>query len=317
MNLADILYSDPTLIAADAAYVERGNSEQRREYLGMSQIGDSCARRLWYSFRWAGREQFDSATLKRFEDGHRTEDLIVNRLKLVEGLDVVATGHNGQQIRVVDHGGHFSGHLDGTVIGLHQAPKTKHVLEIKCVSDKKFAEFKKAVRDHGEKSALKVWNPVYYAQAQSYMHYMDLTRHYIVVATAGGRDWYSARTEYDKKYALQIVAKAKRIIDSNEPLEKLSDTPTWYECKWCAYKDICHGDTMPDRTCRTCLHSTATPDGRWHCARWGKHLTGQEQEQGCPSHAYLPALVPGKVVSAKDNRVTYKLNNGEMWQDGE
>ncbi len=316
-SLTNILTADPTLEAADRALEAKAAQDKPRAYLGMSQIGDSCSRKLWYSFRWAGREQFDAATLKRFADGHRTEDLVIERLRLVEGLDIVSLTHQGGQIRVTDHAGHFSGHLDGTIEGIFQAPKTKHVLEVKCVSDKKMAELKKARADLGEKLALNKWNPVYYAQAQCYMHYTGLTRHYTVVATAGGREWISVRTDYNAADALALVNKAKRIINSQDPLDKISNKPDWYECKWCAYKGVCHEKEMPDRTCRTCLHSEIQSEGRWHCERWAKHLTADDQFEGCAVHKFIPSLVPGEVTDANEKGVTYKLENGEAWYDGE
>lgn len=318
-NLANILDQDPTLAAADAALQAKSLLEKPRGYLGMSQIGDSCERKLWYSFRWAGREAFDAATLKRFADGHRTEDLIVDRLKLVEELDIVATLPDGGQIRIIDHDGHFSGHLDGTIVGLLQAPKTPHILEIKCVGDKKMAELKKAVADLGEKMALRKWNQVYYGQAQAYMHYMSYTRHYMVVATAGGRDWMSVRTEYDAAYALQIVNKAKRIITAQEPPDRISNKPDWWECRFCHFSPICHEGEMPDRTCRTCAHSTPIENGQWHCARFGEILTPEKQVESCPCHVFIPKLVPAEIESVDEekNTITYKFPDGTIWKDGE
>jgi hypothetical protein len=316
-SLSNILTSDPTLDAADRALEAKAAQETPRGYLGMSAIGDSCSRKLWYGFHHAGREAFDAPTLKRFADGHRTEDLVIERLRLVEGLGIVSLTHEGGQIRVTDHGGHFSGHLDGTIEGIFQAPKTRHVLEVKCCGDKTFAKFKKAIADYGEKAALKVFNQTYYAQAQCYMHYTGLTRHYIVVATAGGRDWCSARTEYNAADALQFVSKAKRIIDAQEPPDRISKDPSWWECRYCTFSGICHQQEMPDRSCRTCLHSEMLDEGRWHCQRWGKNLSIEEQVTGCPTHKFLPALVPGEVIKADEKGVTYKLENGEKWYDGE
>lgn len=318
-NLIELLYVDPTLVASDAALQAREALNKPREYLGMSQIGESCGRKLWYSFRWAGRETFDALTLKRFADGHRTEDLVIDRLRLVEGLDIVSLTNTGGQIRVTDHQGHFSGHLDGEITGLLQAPKTTHVLEVKCVGEKKMTELKKAIQDLGEKNALKKWNEIYYAQGQAYMRYMGLDRHYTVVATPGGRDWISVRTGYDAAYALQLTVKAKRIIDANEPPDRISESPTWYQCKFCNFSPICHNGEMPARTCRTCVHSTPVENGAWHCARFGELLSAEAQAEACPAHAFLPSLVPGEVVNADEKRgiIEYKLHNGETWVDGE
>lgn len=315
-SLASLLHDDPTLLAADAALEAQAALEAPRTYLGMSQIGDSCSRKLWYSHRWAKREKFDAITLKRFADGHRTEALIIDRLNLIEGLELVSMD-GANQIRVTDHDGHFSGHLDGTITGILQAPKAPHVFEVKCVGDKNFAKFKKCVTDLGEKKALQAFNETYYAQGQAYMHYMGYKRHYIVVATAGGRDWASARTEYDPAYAMKLVAKAKRIISSDAPLDKISKDPAWWECRFCTFSDICHKQEMPDRGCRTCAHSTAIENGQWRCERFGKVLSAEEQLAGCPAHIMLPSLVPGEVISADDKSITYRLNNGDVWTDGE
>lgn len=317
MKFDDIMGIDPTLAAADRALEARAMEEKPRGYLGMSSIGDSCSRKLWYQFRHAGREKFDALTLKRFADGHRSEDLIIERLRLVEGLELFSVNEDGSQLRVTDHGGHFSGHLDGTVLGLLQAPKTKHVLEVKCVGDKKMTEFKKAVDDLGEKMALRKWNPVYYAQAQCYMHYTGLTRHYLVVATAGGRDWASARTEYNAADALQLVTKAKRIIEAQEPPERISKDPSWWECRFCTFSGICHHQEIPARSCRTCLHSETMSEGTWHCERYGKTLTLDEQLDACPAHKFIPALVPGEVGEVTEKGITYKMQDGSSWYDGE
>lgn len=316
-SLSNILHTDPTLEAADAALVARAAQEKPRAYLGMSQIGDSCSRKLWYDFRKVGREKFDAATLKRFADGHRTEDLIIERLRLLDSLTVVSHLADGNQIGYKDHDGHFSGHLDGDILGILQAPKTKHVLEIKCCSDKKFKELQKAVAELGEKQALKKWNPVYYAQGMLYCHYHGCTRHYLVVATPGGRDWMGMRTDADVPHAISLVARAKKIIHAQEPPDRLSNDPSFFECRYCNYSRVCHRGDMPDRACRTCLHSSPIEAGQWHCQRWGKQLTFDEQLVGCPAHLMLPKLVPGEIIEATDTSVTYKLHNGSLWTDSE
>lgn len=316
-SLTNILTTDATLEAADRALEEQAAQERPREYLGMSQIGDSCSRKLWYDFRKVGREKFDAATLKRFQDGHRTESLIIDRLRMVDGITLVSHREDGNQIGYKDLDGHFSGHLDGDIIGILQAPKTPHVLEVKCCSEKKFKELQKAVAELGEKQALKKWNPVYYTQGMLYCEYHMRTRHYLVVATPGGRDWMGVRTNADPAHAIQAKAKAKRIIEAQEPPDKLSNDPSYFECRYCSYKGVCHNGDMPERNCRTCLHSSIMQNSEWHCSRFGKKLTFDEQLAGCPAHLYLPKLVPGEVISTTDVSVTYKLANGATWVDSE
>ncbi len=317
-NLASVLAVDPTLLAIDSIMEEIAAQEKPRPYLGMSQIGEACERKSWYRYRFAKQEKFNAETLKKFADGYRSEALIIERLKLHPDLVVKDIDEaTGKQFGFVDHDGHFRGHADGTIIGILQAPKTPHILEIKCCSDKKIAELKKAVADCGEKGALKKWNPIYHAQGVLYCDYMGYDRHYLVASTPGGRDWMGVRTYADPALAIKLRARAKRTIMSHEPLTRISNDPSWYECRWCPFTDICHKDDVPDRTCRSCAHSEVRANSEWGCARWGKKLTLDEQLIGCPSHAYLPALVPGEIVDSTDVTVTYKLKDGSTWTDGE
>lgn len=306
---------DPNLVAADAALVA-GQVRRTRPYLGMSAIGAECARQLWYGFRWVSLADFDALTLKRFADGHATEAVVVARLKAVDTLELHDVDDRGQQFGFEDLGGHLKGHMDGVVLGLAQAPTTWHVLEIKATAEKKLAELRKAVRDKGEKHALRAWNPVYYAQAVLYMHYAGLDRHYLVASTPGGRDWFALRTDADPAEAQRLIKRAESIITSDSPPPRIAG-PDFYMCRWCDRSAICHEGEPADRNCRTCLHATAQLDGGWTCARWqGLDLDLETQATGCPHHLFLPGLVPGDQIDATQDSVTYKMPDGSTWVDG-
>lgn len=234
------IFTDPTLEAVDRAAEAMAAAEPPRDYLGASVIGDPCDRKLWYSFTNARRKPFAAATLRRFEDGHRTEDLVIERLRRVPGVELWTRQDDGGQIggKLLD--GRFGWHVDGVILGLLQAPKTPHVLEVKCTAEKKFKEFVVLVERLGEKQALKAWNLVYHAQAVVYMELLDLTRHYTVVASAGGRDMASCRTEADPVYARALLAKAERIVGATAPPARLSERPEFFACKWCDFHATCH-----------------------------------------------------------------------------
>lgn len=309
---------DPTLEAADRALESQALLEKPRPYLGMSSIGEACSRKLWYRFRWTSRERFDAATLKRFEDGHRTEALIIDRLRKVSGLTLIDRDPaTGRQIGHSDIDGHFRGHEDGEIVGILQALKTWHVFEAKATAEKKFSELKRIILAVGQKAALRKWNPVYFAQGVLYMFYSGLTRHYTVVATPGARDWQSLRTEADTPFALELVAKAGRIIRAESPPVRLSETPDHFECRYCAFAGICHEGQPPERNCRTCLHVTPVQRGQWYCARWDKLLAEDEQREGCPTHLFIPGLVAGDVIDAGDGYVKYRMRDGAEFVDSE
>lgn len=301
---------DPTLQAADRAIVE--SQEKRfRSYLGMSQIGAECSRQLFYSFRQVQRPSFDAQTLKRFADGHASELVAVARLKAATDLEVHDLDDTGEQFGFKDLGGHFSGHMDGVILGLLQAPKTWHVLEIKASA--KWQDLDKAKKKVGDKSALREWNPVYYAQAVLYMDYAGLDRHYTVVVSPGCRDWTSVRTEADPAWAAVLKAKAERIIFTDTAPDRIGSA-TDFKCKWCDFANICHEGDMAERHCRTCLHAKVGSDGGWSCFEYGHELSKADQEAGCPSHRFLPSLVPGEQIDAGTWGVKYRMAAGE-WVD--
>ena len=314
VDLTRIYDKDPTLEAADEELVRFASLEKPRPYLGMSSIGESCSRKLWLRFRWMLRETFDAATLKRFEDGHLGEDLIVKRLQRIASVTLTHTG--ASQLTYSDCDGHFQGHPDGLIQGVLQAPKTPHIFEAKVCSDKKITELKKAKFELGEKKALKKWNPVYHAQAILYMFYEGLTRHYLVAATPGVRDWISVRTDADNDLAKTLRSKADRIIKSQNQPEKVSEDPTWFECRMCAFAQVCHEKKLPDRNCRTCSHAEIGANGTWHCVLFKEVLSLDKQAAGCPSHVHLPSMVDGEITASTKTSVTYKLKTGEVFRDG-
>lgn len=322
------LHTELTLDAADAALEEREHQQPARPYLGMSGVGradvwgenagQSCERQMWYQFRWAAKVRFDAATLKMFEDGHRTEALIADRLRMVPGISLITHDPaTGGQIGYRDVRGHFRGHLDGTITGILEAPKTEHVWENKCCERKQYSKIKRLITKFGAKNALREWSPAYYAQAQLYMKYSGLTRHYMTVASAGGREWLSLRTEFNEVEAQRQIAKARRVIDAASPPDKISKAPGVHPCKWCDFADQCHNAVWSDINCRTCLHSTPVDEGQWLCERWHRIIAEDDQRQGCPTHKYIPDLVPGEVTGADSFGVTYQLWDGRVWRNGE
>lgn len=317
---------DPTLVAVDAAIEDRGNAQLPRPYLGMSEIGRSCARALWYGFRWASARAFDAATLRRFEDGHRSEDIMADRLRAVPEIalhteDPRYPDHG--QIACVDHAGHFRGHLDGVIAGLLQAPSTPHVWEHKATNEQKQAKLESLKREVGEKQALAKWDAAYYAQHVLYMCYQDLKRGYLTCDSPGSRKTVSVRTDADPEHAQQMIDKAERIIFADAPPPRISDRPDWYECRWCSHHGICHDRAIPVATCRTCAHSTPERDGdgRWSCAWYGCDLSTDAQRRSgtqCPQHIFHPSLMPREQIDASSEQgwIEYRKPDGTVIRNG-
>ena len=234
-------YPDPTIAAMKNHCVQASSKEPRRGYLGASFIGHDCDRALWYEANECASDAFPIEALWRFEDGHRTEELVASRLRLIDGITLHTHNEHGEQYGFSMFDGRFQGHIDGIIVGLLQSPRLPHIWENKCVGEDVFKKFvalreKRIVDD----DLLLEWNSSYYAQAQIYMHTFKLVRHYMTVASAGGRDISSCRTKYNREHALQIIERVERILSTRTEPPQCSSKPDFYKCRMCKFNTICH-----------------------------------------------------------------------------
>lgn len=309
-GLSDYLQS-PTLAAIDAAVERDAETETRRGYLGGSIIGKPCERALWYEFRHAtDGERFSGRMLRLFDTGHVEEARMIRWLRMagvtVHDLDP----DKDEQWAVEAVNGHMRGHLDGIATGILEAPKTAHLLECKTHNAKSFAQLVK----HG----VAVAKPVHMAQMQVYMHLKGLTRAFYLAKNKDTDELYAERVHYDAEQGARLIAKAERIVNTDTAPARISDDPSFFECRFCAFSGLCHGCETASRNCRTCIHSMPIEGGRWQCARHNTGLTRADQDAGCPHHLYLPSLVPGEQIDADEasETITYQMSDGSQWTDG-
>jgi hypothetical protein len=135
--------------------------------------------------------------------------------------------------------------------------------------------------------------PEHYAQMTLYMRWSQLDRALYLAVNKDTDELYAERVENDPVLFDRLRAKAERIIFAALPPPRLSDDPAFYKCKMCDHHAVCHGDRVPRKSCRTCVHATPlkTGDGAWECARYQIHPTHEQQLGGCESHLPLPPLV--------------------------
>jgi len=276
-------------------YKSKRKSEHR-PHLGGSQIGNECARSLFYQFRWAWKPEFPGRILRLFETGDREEIRVVQNLKDI-GLEVWEVDPTtGKQVAASAHGGHFSLSLDGVIMGLEASTKP-HVFECKTMNTKGFKDMKAK----GCQSS----KPVYWAQMQVGMHLCELERALFVVVCKETDEIYMERVHLDKAEALMLVAKAGSIIFAEEPPARLSDNPSFLLCKFCSHHPVCHGGKFPEVSCRTCAHVTPEQDGTWSCGK-GNPGAGLNCAP-CDEHIFHPKMMPARFApdDAGDDWVSY------------
>tara|TARA_R100001510_G_C7656672_1_gene216953 strand:+ start:7028 stop:7882 length:855 start_codon:yes stop_codon:yes gene_type:complete len=256
---------------------ERQQESWPRAHLGASQLGKPCERQLWYGFRQSLQNDHSALTLRRFEDGHRSEALVAEWLSEVVPLtDQQASFRRG----------HWGGSIDGILPeGPLEHPGIPHIWEHKCVSDKKWDQLEKLLTKLDPTAAMLKWDRVYYSQGQIYMLAMGLEWHWMTVASAGTRKMQAVRTPLDRIFAGELEMRAERIVRAHSAPPRASTDPGAFVCRWCDFKEICHDDAKPEQHCRTCKWSRPDTDlPAFVCQLKNDHLLDVIEEiQGCDS----------------------------------
>ncbi len=285
-----------------AAYEAKAESGFR-PHLGASIIGTDCARALWYTFRHCTRASFPGRILRLFETGQREESRVVANLRATGATVLESDPDTGRQWVLSTLNGHFGGSMDAVAHGLLESPKKWHVCEFKTHGVKSFASLKK---DGVQKS-----KPLHYAQMQTYMELSGMERAMYIGVCKDTDELHIERINVDHDFAQSLIAKAEKIINTNEPPRRISEDPSWFQCRFCDHAPVCHEGKMPERNCRTCISSTPIEDGKWSCCR------GFEMKDGCPHHLYIPALINGEQVDSDgESWIEYRMVDGSVWRDG-
>ncbi|RWO08209.1 oxidoreductase [Mesorhizobium sp.] len=295
-----------TLRAIQEAIVE-GHDDWESVGVPAGDIGVECDRAIWLAFRRSSRpETIDWKKRRIFERGNIEEERLLDLVRLI-GCDVW-----GEQDKVRAAGGHLRGKIDGRTIGLPEAAKTEHIIECKSSKEEYFKKVKK--------EGVKLGKPEHYATFQFYMHGLGIDRVLYMMTNKNDEDLHLERVNYDIEFAIRAVARIERIIQMPEPPVRLCTKRDDFRGRFCRQAEVCWQELWPRVHCRTCMHSTPVMDGNagWDCARWSKPLSLEEQDAGCPTHLFIPALVPGELVSTdQDNEtITYRLRSGKLWTDG-
>lgn len=308
--MADIEnFIDLVTAAIYEQYKKSGDAEKARPYLGASAIGGECKRALWYSFRWASKEDFDGRMYRLFQSGHLAEPRFIADLRAIGCTVWDCDPATGKQFGASHFGGHMRGHCDGVAKGIPGGGNKPHLLEFKTHSAKSFADLKKK----GMQSA----KPQHWAQCQWYMGKMNLDRALYLAVNKDTDELYSERIEFDQVEYEKILAKAESIIFATEPPPKISDDPKFYLCNWCAHNAVCHGNRTPALSCRTCVHATPERegDGRWSCAKHGPEIPVHAQRAGCGHHLPLPFLVTyATAIDAGDGWIMFQRKDNPAKQ---
>ncbi len=237
--------------------------------IGMAKLGEDCHRKVWYGFHWVKPQTVLPARVNRiFKLGTICEKLMIDDLQAI-GIEVY-----DQQLELWGFNRYIHGFIDGKCMKVPEAPKTEHLLEMKTMKD---SLFKKLVK-HGVKES----NPGHYKQCQRYMGALSLTRTLYVCMNKDTCEIYTERLYFDAAVYSGLISLERDLVMSETPPMRISEDPSWYQCKFCDFHDICHYDDSIDENCRTCYHVDMYDDNVWKCGKNDdKVLPRKSQRLGC------------------------------------
>ena len=284
------------------------NYNEFRSHLGASQIGDSCERKLFYGFRWAKRPDFPANVLRLFETGQLAEHRISKELRSIGATVMEVDPQTGKQWRYVELQGHFGGSMDGAICIDDQW----YVGEYKTHNEKSFKELiKKGVKSSKFQ---------HFAQMQIYMRLSGMTKALYFAVNKNNDEIYLEEVSYDEGFSETLINKARRVIFALQAPPKLSETPDYFECRWCDFTGICHGEEIPVVNCRTCNKFSINKSDSY-CSLREEPLALEDERQGCSFHHFRPDFLPFNLSDSSmreptGNCVTYLAKDGTTFKNG-
>lgn len=210
-----------------------------------------------------------------------------------------ALGTAPAQYTFSDHEGHFGGSSDGMIHGFADLFADfdlvgPGLLEFKTHGEKSFIDLAGKLEDWRRHVTDPKKNPFtgkglvsskieHYVQMQLYMHYFGLRWGLYCAVNKNADDLYYEVVYYKPEVAAAYVDRARGIIYSQQPPAKISQDPSWWECKFCDFREICHRGATPAKNCRSCLYARPAAGGEWLCERYHQIIPREFMLTGCDS----------------------------------
>lgn len=253
-----------------------------RGHLGVSGIGEECARKIWFSYRNVLPKKLPGKLIRLYNRGHLEEARFLALLMMLTE-DVYYQHDDGKQIRIAFEGGHFGSAVDGFARGLPDFEMKEWVLlEFKTHNEKSFRDL--------EKNGVKYSQPKYYAQISVYLKAKKL-KHCLYMGVNKNTDEIHAEIiPADKEIGEYFIDRGLSILAMNEPPKGISSSAAFFKCKMCDFSPVCHKDAKVQRNCRTCVYWEPVSDGTWNCRKHRCGLTLELQNKGCSNHTLIKGL---------------------------
>jgi hypothetical protein len=248
-------------------YCQSYYKSDHRDHLGASELGEECWRKLWYGFRWTKLDKHDGRILRLFNVGHAAEPRFINYLEGI-GFEFYK-----EPIRISGAKGHYGGTLDGMAV----SPYSDQLI---------LTEFKTNGTGKGftdVENGLQKAKPKHFAQMSQYGYKAAIKYGLYLIENKNDSDIIVKLVELDWNLGAELEKKAETIIFAKEPPPRISENPTYFNCKYCHQVEICHKGAMPEKNCRSCRHSEPIDNAEWKCNSYNSIIPKDFIRQGCDS----------------------------------
>ena len=249
--------------------------EEPRNHLGASILGNDCKAQIWGVFRWLKQESLDGRQYRLFNRGHLEETRFVRWLRGI-GFVVEEFDEDGKQFRISGVNGHFGGSLDGRA---WREDTGKLLVEFKTHNDRSFQKLKK--------EKLRKAKPVHYAQMCSYGVAKGFDFGLYMAVNKNDDEIYIEINNLERDKGDFLFARAENIINSQTQPQKIAQTETYFECKYCSQKGICFRGEAPDINCRSCRNAFPVENASWACAVHNAIIPEHIIKVGCSSYTRI------------------------------
>ena len=221
----------------DIKLTEDFNNQEKRNYLGVSGLGDECARRIQYIYQHAP-QKITANQIRTFDIGHKLEDLVAEWL-IKSRFELKTRNEEGKQFGFSTAEGRIQGHVDGIIVDFSEDLKEiglrpQALWESKTMNSKNWSE----VNKYGV-FATKFG---YYVQVQLYMAYLDLEQCLFTALNKDSSELYFEIISFDSETAQKYSDRAVNILkacENNELLPRIAVDSAFFKCKMCPFYEIC------------------------------------------------------------------------------
>lgn len=229
-----------------------------RKHLGASQIGKPCWRQLFYIFRWCAKEKFSGRMERLFNRGHREEARWLEWLRGIGWTVHELDPTTGEQYRIIDCEGHAGGSMDGIATNEKLFPGIEFLAEFKTFGTKTYGTL--------IKDGVQQFKPEHWGQMCRYGHRKQIKYAIYCPINKNDDDIQGLEiVELDWDLGASLAKKSEDIILMPAPPERISEEPSYIDCRICFARGICHFNQPVEKNCRSCRHSFPKVNGEWGC----------------------------------------------------